>query len=110
MYVLFWMNVPFTREFLFSENMFVFKIAHHNILSPLSQLIKKYPDEDSINGRIFRIIGNMCHHRDRWENIIIDRKPGLVSHIVNIINKVSEEPDKEIFSEATVSMAIRALR
>lgn len=84
----------------------------YNILTPLSHLVQRYSDEDSVNGRIFRIIGNLCHHKDQWANIIIDRKPLIISHIVGVIKKVSEDEGVEEpkHSEATIIMAIRALR
>ncbi|KAJ8954094.1 hypothetical protein NQ318_004399 [Aromia moschata] len=87
-------------------------VGTYNILSPLNQLLKRYSKEDSINGRVFRIIGNMCQHRDHWGNIIIDRKSQIITSIVDYVKKVSKDelPEDEKVSEATVMMAIRALR
>lgn len=86
-------------------------VGVYNILSPLNQLLK-CSKEDSIIGRVFRIIGNICQHRDQWSNIIIDRKPQIVTHIVEFIQKVSKDelPAEEKVSEATILMAVRALR
>lgn len=93
-------------------NLKLLQVGTYNILSPLNQLLKRFAKEDSINGRIFRIIGNMCQHRDQWGNIILDRKPQIVNHVVDFIKKVSKDeiPEDENISEATVMMAIRALR
>ncbi|CAH1155290.1 unnamed protein product [Phaedon cochleariae] len=87
-------------------------IGTYNILSPLNHLLRHFPKEDSINGRIFRILGNMCHHRDQWANIILDRKPHIVMHIVGFIKSYSKDdiPTEEKFSEASAIMAIRTLR
>ncbi|CAH0547622.1 unnamed protein product [Brassicogethes aeneus] len=87
-------------------------VGHYNILSHLNQLLKRFPKDDSIIGRIFRIVGNLCQHRDQWANTIIDRKPQIVTYIVNFVTKVSKDelPEDESFSEATTIMAIRALR
>ncbi|KAJ8927879.1 hypothetical protein NQ314_019623 [Rhamnusium bicolor] len=87
-------------------------VGTYNILSPLNQLLKRYCKEDSINGRVFRILGNICQHRDQWGNTIIDRKPQVVTYIVDFIKKVSKDelPADENFSEATIMMAIRTLR
>ncbi|KAJ8913033.1 hypothetical protein NQ315_002049 [Exocentrus adspersus] len=86
-------------------------VGSYNILSILNHTLKRHTKEDSINGRIFRILGNMCQHRDQWGNIIIDRKPQIVTYIVEFIKKISKDdiPEAEDFSEATVTMAVRAL-
>ncbi|KAG5887936.1 hypothetical protein JTB14_003031 [Gonioctena quinquepunctata] len=87
-------------------------IGTYNILSPLNHLLKRYPKEDSINGRIFRILGNMCHHRDQWANIIIDRKPQIVTHVVELLKTLSKDQvsPEDASSEATLIMALRTLR
>ncbi|CAG9770667.1 unnamed protein product [Ceutorhynchus assimilis] len=87
-------------------------ITQHNIMSVLNQLLKKHPKEDSINGRTFRIIGNMCQHREQWSTILIDKKPFIVSHLVDIVKKASRDEldEGERISEATIVTSIRALR
>nr|CAI5824758.1 unnamed protein product [Callosobruchus analis] len=88
-------------------------VGAYNIISPLSHILKHYQKSDSINGRIFRIIGNMCQHKkDQWANLIIDKKPYIVTHTVELLKKSSADdlPPDEMYSEATLSMAIRALR
>lgn len=78
----------------------------------INQLLKRFPKDDSIIGRIFRIIGNLCQHRDQWANIILDRKPQIVTYIVNFVTKISKDelPEGETVSEATSLMAVRSLR
>nr|CAH7747201.1 unnamed protein product [Callosobruchus chinensis] len=88
-------------------------VGAYNIISPLSHILKHHQKSDSINGRIFRIIGNMCQHKkDQWANLIIDKKPYIVTHTVELLKKSAAEdlPPDEVYSEATLSMAIRALR
>lgn len=54
----------------------------------------------------------MCHHRDQWATLIINKKPTIVSHIVNVVLAASKDelPDGEKITEATLVMALRALR
>ncbi|XP_023017846.2 uncharacterized protein [Leptinotarsa decemlineata] len=86
-------------------------IGTYNILTSLGQLLERYPTENTINGRIFRILGNMCTHRDQWANTIVERKPEFVQHTVDLLNTVCEgEFSLENYSEATVTMAVRLLR
>lgn len=86
--------------------------SQHNILSVLNQLLKKYPKDDSINGRTLRIIGNMCQHRDQWANIIIDRKPALVVNAVDIVNRASKDElsEGDKISDATIITSLRVFR
>lgn len=88
------------------------QITQHNILSALNQLLKKYSKEDSINGRAFRVIGNICQHREQWATIVIDKKPFIITHLVDVVTKASREelPEGEKISEATITTALRALR
>ncbi|KAH0998876.1 uncharacterized protein LOC125502332 [Dendroctonus ponderosae] len=87
-------------------------VTQHGILSILSQLLKRHANQDSINGRTFRIVGNMCHHRDQWATLMINKKPTIVSHIVKVVQAASKDqlPDGEKISEATLVTALRALR
>ncbi|KAL3285359.1 hypothetical protein HHI36_019467 [Cryptolaemus montrouzieri] len=83
-------------------------IINNNGLSELNQILKRYPSEDGVVGRIFRIIGNMCQHT--LADLILDIKPQLVSFIVKFIKDYAEESDESVFTEATVVMGVRALR
>ncbi|CAH2008395.1 unnamed protein product [Acanthoscelides obtectus] len=88
-------------------------VGIHNIISSLNHILKHHQKSDSINGRIFRIIGNMCQHKkDQWATLVIDNKPYIVTHIVELLKKSAayEIPPDEKYSEATLSMAIRTLR
>lgn len=72
----------------------------------------KYPREDSINGRIFRILGNICIHKDQWASIVIDKASELVMHGIQLLKNFSKEniTDQKMNSEATVIMILRSLR
>ncbi|XP_050301516.1 uncharacterized protein LOC126739759 [Anthonomus grandis grandis] len=87
-------------------------VTQYNIMSILNQLLKKHPKEDSINGRVFRIIGNMCQHRDQWSSVLIDKKPYIITHLVEIIKSASKDvADGELkITDATIMTSLRALR
>lgn len=80
-----------------------------NILHYLDRVLDKH-SKDSIVGRVFRIIGNLC------DNIcsatIISKEPLLIDKIVDFLNKRADRsPDVlQETSEATLLMAIRTLR
>ena len=84
-------------------------MTQYGILSNLNQLLKRYPKEDSINGRVFRIVGNLCQHKDQWTKVIMDKKPQIVIHIVKVLKDSVEEENGKV-SEATVKMGVRSLR
>ncbi|XP_015834209.1 uncharacterized protein LOC103312501 isoform X2 [Tribolium castaneum] len=84
-------------------------ISQYGALSNFNQLLKRYPKDDSINGRVFRIVGNLCQHRDQWAGVIIEKKPQIVIHIVKYLKDSVEEENGKV-SEATITMGIRALR
>ncbi|XP_060535793.1 armadillo repeat-containing protein 5-like [Cylas formicarius] len=84
-------------------------VVQYNILTTIKQLLKKHPKEDSVNGRLFRIVANLCQHRDLWANIIIDRKPQIVNHIVRTLERTCDAVCEKM-SDATISMALKALR
>lgn len=85
----------------------------YNILSLLSLLLKQDIKQDSINGRIFRIIGNICQHVECLSNLVVEKEPAIVESIVNFLKNTIDEDacntSKKI-SAATINMAIRALR
>lgn len=77
----------------------------------MGQLLNLHPEEDSINGRVFRIIGNLCHHKDQWANIIIDQQPSIITHGVELLRNFSkDETLQKNNSEGTILMILRALR
>lgn len=81
-------------------------------MTPLDQLLKRYPGDDSISGRIFRIIGNMCYHKDQWANIILDQQPDIITHGVDVLRTFSKDntTEEKLKSEATIVMILRAFR
>ncbi|RZC36130.1 uncharacterized protein BDFB_007081 [Asbolus verrucosus] len=81
-----------------------------NVLPHLNQILKRYPKEDSINGRVFRILGNLCRHRDQWANVIIEKKPQILIHTVKFLKEAAMAKDDGKVSEATITMGVRALR
>lgn len=82
-----------------------------NILSPINQILKKCLKEDSVNGRIFRILGNIFSHKDTWIHILMDKKPQIIIQIVAILkNAAAEDETAAGSSEATIIMGIRFLR
>lgn len=85
----------------------------YNILPLLSAILKRHVKQDSINGRIFRIIGNICQHVECLSSLIVEKEPEIVESIVNFLKDTVNDDacDKSIkISAATVNMAIRALR
>lgn len=87
------------------------QVCQLNILSTINQILKRYPKEDSINGRIFRILGNIFNHKDTWVHILMDKKPQIVIQIVAVLKNASGEDESVAsISEATITMAIRFLR
>ncbi|KAK5640181.1 hypothetical protein RI129_010992 [Pyrocoelia pectoralis] len=90
-------------------------VNRYNLVFHLSSLLKRH-DINSIRIRVFRVIGNMCQHWDRFANTIIEKEPNLhlVERIVNFLkasSSVNLKDDSES-SEGSVAImsAIRALR
>ncbi|KAB0792076.1 hypothetical protein PPYR_14037 [Photinus pyralis] len=90
-------------------------VNRYNLVHHLNSLIKRH-EVNSIRVRVFRIIGNMCQHWDRFANTIIEKEPSLhlVERIVNYL-KTSSSPNLEAESDnsedaAAIMSAIRALR
>lgn len=81
----------------------------HNIIPVLCKLLKQNPDSDSINGRVFRIIGNVGQHWDRFSRAIFEQEPDLIKHIIAYLKKSVADESGEC-SDATVDMGIRAFR
>lgn len=75
----------------------------------LSKLLKQHEDNDSINGRIFRIVGNISRHWECFTPHIFDQEPELIKHIVDYLKKCATTENCESTS-ATINMGIRALR
>lgn len=92
-----------------SDRQNVLQVKVHNILPILSKLLMQHKEIDGVNGRIFRIVGNICRHWGRLAPAIFDKEPELVRHIVDYL-KNSAAGDNSFSSSATVNMGIRALR
>ncbi|XP_018333008.1 uncharacterized protein LOC108742330 [Agrilus planipennis] len=87
-------------------------VRKYGILPYLDSILSNHK-LDSIYGRVFRIVGNICHHWERLANIVVEKQPSLVSNIVKIIISDSADSDDESevkLSQATIIMGIRALR
>lgn len=83
-------------------------IQKYQILPLLCELIENH-NIDSVKGRIFRIIGNLC---DGWNsNIVIEDTPQICKPLKAFFSDLYEDdetnPDS---SPATISMALRASR
>jgi hypothetical protein len=84
-------------------------VSQFGVLPQLKQILKRFPKEDSINGRVFRVVGNLCQHRDQWATVIMDRKPHIVIHIVKFLRYTVDTKGVKV-SEATINMGLRSLR
>lgn len=87
----------------------MFQVEVHNILGVLSELLKQHPENDGIHGRVFRIVGNMGHHWDRFSSTILTRKPELMECLRNYLQKCAADEDGDC-SDGTIMMGIRAFR
>ncbi|CAH1101433.1 unnamed protein product [Psylliodes chrysocephalus] len=82
-----------------------------NVLSALNHVLKCYPKEDSINGRVFRVLGNVCPHMESWTDVIIHIKPQIITHLFKVLSRATKNTElKENPSEATILMALRILK
>lgn len=85
-------------------------MLHHGILSSLCTVLDKY-DEDSVRGRVFRIVGNssdqlLC-------KTILDKEPEIITKIIKFLTDLARDENlnsEKLTTEATISMAIRVLR
>lgn len=119
---------------LFNDNYYL-QVKKYNLLQYLNHLLKHYK-QDSIQGRIFRIIGNLCDHWERLANIVIEKEGQfhIIAKIVASIDKFVNNDENEAepisdnerektrksksnmehaqkkMSEGTVAMALRALK
>lgn len=84
-------------------------MTQYKVFSYLAQLLKHHSDKDSVSGRLFRVIGNICQHKDQWANILINQQPILITHGVELLRNYSKD-DHNTNTEATVLTTIRALR
>lgn len=85
----------------------------HNILPILFIVLKQNIQQDSVNGRIFRIIGNICQHVERLSTLIIEKQPTIVDSIVSFLKSTVNEDLCDITKKnsiASINMGIRALR
>ncbi|KAK9877196.1 hypothetical protein WA026_016944 [Henosepilachna vigintioctopunctata] len=84
-------------------------ISNYNGLSELMQVLKRYSKDDGVNGRVFRIIGNMCQHM--MSSAILDWDKALFLYIVQFLQKYADDDENcSTFTEATVVMGVRAVR
>ncbi|GJQ79478.1 hypothetical protein Trydic_g16331 [Trypoxylus dichotomus] len=83
--------------------------AKLNILHYLDRLLEKF-NKDSITGRVFRIVGNLCE--SICSAAIISKEPSLINKVIGILKKVCDDDVNAAQqpSVATVLMAIRTLR
>lgn len=99
---------------LISDSKTFFQMTKFHIASILCNILDKY-DQDCIRGRIFRIIGNLSYYKVNVE--IEGEGKAIVKKIVDFLQKVCASFEIEniqnnsaIASEATINMALRALR
>lgn len=89
----------------------MFQVRTYNILPVLTQLLQAYEKHDSVNGRVFRIVGNICQHIERLSNHVIEKEPKLIDGIVKFLKAtITDENTEAKVSKATINMGIRALR
>ncbi|XP_045463087.1 uncharacterized protein LOC123672824 isoform X1 [Harmonia axyridis] len=75
-------------------------------LNDLHNLLQRCSKDDSVNGRIFRIIGNICQHN--ISSFILKSKSHVFTYILKFIQKYVDDDDNKV-SEATIMMAVRAV-
>ncbi|XP_056648597.1 uncharacterized protein LOC130453034 [Diorhabda sublineata] len=87
-------------------------VGLYNIIHILSKILQRYTIEDSINGRIFRIIGNLCQHSDDLVKIILDQEPQILTQLLDTLKSTIQDISETHinYSEATIIMGLRALR
>lgn len=85
-------------------------IFKYNIFVRITNLLKVPIEEDSTNGRIFRLIGNLCQHRERWGNIIINETPKILIYMIEFLKKYTDDENTFEVSDATIRLNVRALR
>lgn len=83
-------------------------IQKYEVLPILCKLLESL-NRDSVKGRIFRIIGNLC---DGWNsNILIENSPQICKPLKSFFKDLYEEDDENPKSSAaTITMALRAAR
>lgn len=84
-------------------------MVQDSILPILNKLLTQYKECHKVNGRVFRIIGNICRHWGSVIPTIFHREPELVKHIVDYLKKCCAT-DSSVDISATINMGIRALR
>nr|XP_022921283.1 uncharacterized protein LOC111429570 [Onthophagus taurus]XP_022921291.1 uncharacterized protein LOC111429570 [Onthophagus taurus] len=91
---------------------FCLELLKYGILHTLNRLLERC-QKDSIQGRTFRIIGNLCDHSCSYAMMIKEQDlvPKIVKYIIKCSEFESENTDNLFFiSEGSLIMAIRALR
>ncbi|XP_074041544.1 uncharacterized protein [Leptinotarsa decemlineata] len=69
--------------------------------------MKRYPEETSINAKIFNIIGNICLSNNNYIHFISVYHIQFVKQILHFLEIASNE---DTYSEITLNMAVRFLR
>ncbi|KAK9731919.1 BTB/POZ domain [Popillia japonica] len=90
----------------FAKNLIKLNIFHY-----LVRLLDKHT-KDSVIGRTFRIVGNLCENMIYPVQQIIDKEPLLMQKIVDVLNKAVDDDSSvgQQVSAATVLMAVRIIR
>lgn len=88
---------------------FILQVQVYNILPILGKILKQHQTSDSVNGRVFRIVGNLSQHWERFSRTIFDQEPELIKYIIDYMKKCATN-DTNDSSDATVNMGIRAFR
>ncbi|XP_074035033.1 uncharacterized protein [Leptinotarsa decemlineata] len=73
-----------------------------NIMISLNRLMRQYPEETSINERIFYILGNMCKRNREYAYIITTRYPEFVKRSLVFLEKAPSENCSETAPDPTL--------
>ncbi|XP_072382558.1 uncharacterized protein Rnb [Diabrotica undecimpunctata] len=80
------------------------------VLPALLKVLKRYAKEDSIIGRSYKAIGNLCQQIND-SAITIVHESLIIIQLSEVLESFSNEAEgNNLYSEATLTMAIRALR
>ncbi|CAG9831620.1 unnamed protein product [Diabrotica balteata] len=82
----------------------------YEVLPVLIKVLKRYAKEDSIIGRSYKAIGNLCQQLNDCAITIVHESP-IIIQLSEVLESFSNEAEgNNLYSEATITMAIRALR
>ncbi|XP_050501255.1 uncharacterized protein LOC126881194 [Diabrotica virgifera virgifera] len=86
-------------------------VLSFEVLPALVKVLKRYAKEDSIIGRSYKAIGNLCQQLNYCAITIINESPYIITQLSEVLESFSNQADSNIlYSEATIMMVIRALR